>query len=412
MKQIILSVLLITGCIANASAQENVVVTQKPGTCEYSPVTHWSIGIKGGGNYFRVAPLSNSRSDQFHLMFGGTVEYTINPLVGIGLEYNYNDYSRPYNIPTNGDLNGGTHDAILYNSFNLSNILFPLRKGCWSKMNIYGDAGVGLAFYHFDLDHGNSTSDNLSTAPISGMAKIGLNAEYNISKSLALGVEGQFRYYDRTAMGGMDIPKGNCDAVVASVGLRYKFAANGIKKHARNISMCEYYPRPTPVIINRKIVDGNTEETLNRMKMMEEENAIQKQKLQKLEDDLKRLAAQKEGVVNASFQNIEFEFGLSRLTKASLPTLDQIAVILKSNPDWTRLKVSGHADSIGATDFNQTLSENRANAVKRYLRSKGVPASSVTTIGYGETKPIDTNNTPEGRQNNRRVEFEITKISK
>jgi hypothetical protein len=52
--------------------------------CNFTPVTHWSIGIKAGGNYFRVAPEPVSRVDQIHLIFAATVEYTINPIVGIG----------------------------------------------------------------------------------------------------------------------------------------------------------------------------------------------------------------------------------------------------------------------------------------------------------------------------------------
>jgi OOP family OmpA-OmpF porin len=68
---------------------------------------------------------------------------------------------------------------------------------------------------------------------------------------------------------------------------------------------------------------------------------------------------------------------------------------------------TGHTDSIGTEHYNQKLSERRAAAVKAYLVSKGFPAAKVTTIGKGETQPVATNKTKEGRQKNRRVDIEF-----
>jgi OOP family OmpA-OmpF porin len=68
---------------------------------------------------------------------------------------------------------------------------------------------------------------------------------------------------------------------------------------------------------------------------------------------------------------------------------------------------TGHTDSVGTERYNQRLSERRANAVKEYLVSKGVPASKITTIGKGESQPVATNKTAEGRQKNRRVDIEF-----
>jgi OOP family OmpA-OmpF porin len=68
---------------------------------------------------------------------------------------------------------------------------------------------------------------------------------------------------------------------------------------------------------------------------------------------------------------------------------------------------TGHTDSIGTDAYNQKLSERRAAAVKDYLVSKGMPAEKITTIGKGETQPVATNKTKEGRQKNRRVDIEF-----
>ena len=109
------------------------------------------------------------------------------------------------------------------------------------------------------------------------------------------------------------------------------------------------------------------------------------------------------------FQNIQFEFASERLTRDSYPTLDQIAVTLKSDPSTVRISVAGYTDYIGSNEYNLKLSVKRANSVKVYLIRKHVPAASIIITGYGEEDPIAPNETVEGRQKNRRVEFKITK---
>jgi OOP family OmpA-OmpF porin len=75
--------------------------------------------------------------------------------------------------------------------------------------------------------------------------------------------------------------------------------------------------------------------------------------------------------------------------------------------DLEMVIATGHTDSVGTDAYNQKLSERRAEAVKAYLVSKGIPSSKVTTIGKGETQPVATNKTKEGRQKNRRVDIEF-----
>jgi len=399
--------------VAVVPAQVDLIKT--PTMCAFTPVSHWSFGIKGGGNYFRVAPGATSRSDQFHFIVGGTLEYTINPLVGIGLEYMYNTYDHDYqlNATQRGQMEGRTHDAVIYGSVNLTNLLIPYRTAFWSKMNIYGDAGVGVGFYQFKLSDaaGNvivDSRDGGDGVPETPMAKLGLNLEYNISRVIALGAEVQYRYYDRTNLGGYSMSKGNSDALTATIGLRFKLGATGSKQHARNISMCEYYPKPAPVIIE-KIVKDNTVETINRLNALEAKNDSLNAELKRMNDKLDSLPRNGGSVANASFQNIEFEFGSEKLTRESYPALDQIAISLKDRSAKVRLSVAGYTDYVGTDEYNQALSIRRANSVRAYLLTKHVPASSVTITGYGEKDPIATNDTSDGRQKNRRVEFQITK---
>jgi OmpA-OmpF porin, OOP family len=73
------------------------------------------------------------------------------------------------------------------------------------------------------------------------------------------------------------------------------------------------------------------------------------------------------------------------------------------------IELSAHTDSFGSDDYNFKLSDNRARSCMEYLLSKGIAPNRVTSQGYGETKPVAANDTPENRQLNRRVEFKITK---
>jgi OOP family OmpA-OmpF porin len=71
------------------------------------------------------------------------------------------------------------------------------------------------------------------------------------------------------------------------------------------------------------------------------------------------------------------------------------------------VEVAGHTDSVGSEEYNQGLSERRANTVRDYLASKGINASRLTARGYGEGRPVASNDTSEGRQENRRVELVV-----
>ena len=102
-----------------------------------------------------------------------------------------------------------------------------------------------------------------------------------------------------------------------------------------------------------------------------------------------------------------FETGKSVIQNSSFPYLDELVGVLKKVPLW-QLKVVGHTDSQGSETINLILSKKRAEAVKNYLLKSGV-TNGIITDGFGETKPIADNSTPEGREKNRRVEFSIIK---
>ncbi len=105
-------------------------------------------------------------------------------------------------------------------------------------------------------------------------------------------------------------------------------------------------------------------------------------------------------------RNIFFDFDKATLRPESKTELERVYELLKSNPRM-KVRIAGHTDSRGSDEYNQRLSEARAKSVYEYLVSRGISADRLSYIGYGESRPIDTNDTDEGRQNNRRVELEV-----
>jgi OmpA-OmpF porin, OOP family len=114
---------------------------------------------------------------------------------------------------------------------------------------------------------------------------------------------------------------------------------------------------------------------------------------------------EKDAVV--SLNSIFFDFGKAVLKPESFPELDRVADMIQAKPTIS-IDVHGHTDNVGSHHHNQKLSEQRAAAVKKYLLSKGLDASKITSKGFGETRPIVSNDDEkDGRELNRRVEFKI-----
>lgn len=88
--------------------------------------------------------------------------------------------------------------------------------------------------------------------------------------------------------------------------------------------------------------------------------------------------------------------------------LDAVVLELANERANVNVEVAGHTDSVGNNDYNQVLSEKRAEAVKAYLVEHGIAANRISVVGYGEAQPRDTNDTIEGRRRNRRVEIAAT----
>lgn len=105
---------------------------------------------------------------------------------------------------------------------------------------------------------------------------------------------------------------------------------------------------------------------------------------------------------------VQFEFGSSKLTADAKDVLKEVIEAMKKSPN-VKLDIQGHTDNAGKPEYNITLSQERAQAVKDYMVANGISASRLSTSGFGENKPMASNETPEGRALNRRIEFVIVK---
>lgn len=107
-----------------------------------------------------------------------------------------------------------------------------------------------------------------------------------------------------------------------------------------------------------------------------------------------------------TLNNVFFEKGKATLTSSSYSELDRIVSLMKKNPE-IKIEIQGHTNNIGERQKLIDLSKQRAESVKNYITSKGIPQNRISTLGNGPDKPIATNETPEGRNKNQRVEFKI-----
>lgn len=108
------------------------------------------------------------------------------------------------------------------------------------------------------------------------------------------------------------------------------------------------------------------------------------------------------------FDHLNFQTGSTQLTPESVTTVNDLSQVLKAYPN-AQVELAGHTDNTGSPETNQALSRDRANAVMGMLVNQGIAADRITTAGYGQDRPVASNDTEEGRARNRRLELTVTK---
>jgi OOP family OmpA-OmpF porin len=106
-------------------------------------------------------------------------------------------------------------------------------------------------------------------------------------------------------------------------------------------------------------------------------------------------------------EKVMFDYNKATIKVESHELLNDVAEVIKENPSITKIRVEGHTDSDGSDKYNKDLSQKRADAVKKFLVKAGIAEDKLEAVGYGEERPIADNSTDEGKEKNRRVEFNI-----
>lgn len=128
--------------------------------------------------------------------------------------------------------------------------------------------------------------------------------------------------------------------------------------------------------------------------------------LQHVQRDFEDAAMTDRGIMVTFDSDVLFPLNSSYLTDQAKVEIDKLIALLVDYPNAS-LIVDGHTDATGTEEYNQWLSEKRAESVKNYIADHGIDAGRITTNGYGQAKPVAANNTKDGRQQNRRVEVTI-----
>ena len=409
-------------CVGNIAAQ----------SADYA---HWSVAIKGGINYYRIKPdLGQPDWSTFETRVNNaswslpiiSIDYTVNPYYGFGLEGGWFNYNRE-------GLKGSTIDLMFNNSVNLSNLLAPTRQGFWKKSTFYGNAALGIGF--FKNKPIGSLSAMKETDGISPIVVAGLEYNYNFNSHLALILEGQYRAYLRDGLGIAPATSWNDDGFSANIGLHLKFHGEN-KTHVRDASVGEYYSdlfggktaaAEVPAIASNenrikaledKINDlqaqlAGLSKKLNDLEGKPTDSADQNPEIARLNDKIKQLENDLNNKasgtqVTASFDEIRFSTGSAKLTGDSEYVLARIVHTLKDGAGNRKIRIFGFTDNVGSADFNLRLSQQRAEAVKSFLVSHGVAEDNIIEVkGMGMANPIADNSFAAGRAQNRRVSFVI-----
>jgi outer membrane protein OmpA-like peptidoglycan-associated protein len=202
-------------------------------------------------------------------------------------------------------------------------------------------------------------------------------------------------------LSGLTTKKGTFDPIQANIKLSLN--AKEIKKFTTSENLGDYdiyLPEP-----GYYYFDVGAEGYLALRDSLEVEDLGEDQNLSKNFE----LTALEVGIT-VRLNNIYFDFDKTNLRPESFPELDKLVEMMETNANL-EIEISGHTDSKGSDQYNQELSQGRAEAVREYVVQQGIDGNRMSAVGYGESKPETTNDTEEGRQINRRVEFTVLKAN-
>ncbi len=309
------------------------------------------------------------------------------------------------------------------------------------------------------------------TDGVSAVWPISMLLEYNINKNFAIGIKGEYRMHNKDNFEGseLNIRKGTSNDAFSLLSVTFRHKIHFEKKHhTRNIS---YGEADTKSLVARIAELEKELDKIQEDKRSDTCCNVTMQKIAELEDKLNNLpkdtvvleketekivavekvikdtirikevimdpTIDKDGdgvpdvddkcpelkgdvtnygcpkikektrkVFSKALRGIQFETNLAVIKSVSYPVLQEVVIALKENPGY-QIEILGHTDNKGGAEYNLELSQKRADAVARFLENNGIDKRRIVTTGMGLSKPVATNETPEGRALNRRVEFVV-----
>jgi outer membrane protein OmpA-like peptidoglycan-associated protein len=199
------------------------------------------------------------------------------------------------------------------------------------------------------------------------------------------------------------------EKIISSADSNYKTTLNYGKKYIVGFSLDKFYPLSDTFDLTKIDTYKEVQRDIYLNRVIEKPVSIDSDSsfTDNLDSLNEMLANLKVGQVLTS-NRVLFDFAKSILRSDSYKSLDKMVKLMQLNTNMT-IELSAHTDFIGSDKANQKLSEDRAVAARQYLISKGIDESRIVPKGYGSSVPVASNDTEEGRQQNRRVEFKILK---
>ncbi|MFA9191602.1 OmpA family protein [Flavobacterium sp. FZUC8N2.13] len=410
------SLLLITF----AATAQNMGTTSTERSVDVNAYNKWSIELNAGVNKTTGAMTTGfytATPNLFHADLG--VRYMFNPKFGLKLDFGY-DKLKEGNESFAFDSNYLRTD--LQGIINLGRVL---NFETWTnRIGLLGHGGFGVSMLTSDGFNGEDYMAN-------GIA--GLTTQYRISNSVALtadftGIINGNQSYNFDGMSQTNAKAFNGSIFNASLGLTFYLGKN--EKHADWIGDSDKYDalENRVELIETSLIDSDKDGVADLYDL--EPNSVagvavntkgqsidnnQNGVPDELESYLDKRFAQNsntnlnnntvEELINGGYVNVYFDFNSSKPTNASLSGVDFLIKYLKNNPSKSA-EIIGYADEVGNSSYNQTLSQQRAEAVKNIVTNAGIDASRLTVKGNGEDNSVNKNS-PEARQIVRRVTFKV-----
>ncbi len=370
-------------------AQE--VQTEVKGAHPYKPadevaekISHWSMIIEGGINFFDGDFRSEMKNPLGYPTAGLALEYSFTPCWAIGIGYTFS-MPRVKGNNNNQDadilLRGMMHRPQAYISFDLINAFFPRAKKKIFSAQVL--AGGGCGFYNQDIYYPDYTRHRTASSPSESMDKYeargfimgGLNLEFNLNRTLALGVKGTYSYFmkDDIDMRGMtDVASKNNDGLFdVTLNMRFKFAA--VKKtHVRNVSNLGF--------LDKAVSDGSNRQAKKDTIVVYHRDTVVLIHNNTIREEITNTQV---ALNQADYYYIYFDPDMATIDNQGLTIIQQVADRMHREEDLYA-EITGYCDNTGSSEYNLDLGQRRAqNVTDELVQEYGIDPSRILYIGKG-----------------------------